>query len=136
MPIFNAEFEIYFEDISPSGIVHLEKIAEWMSMGREQFFKTTCPDHLWLAEGGIFVFTVSMSISVKGHSRWSDKIRAAITTSNVKRVSYMVHFDFYNERTNEIIAQGIQKVGFVKSGNEKFALIPDDIKNVVVDYLH
>ncbi|MCK5083648.1 MAG: acyl-CoA thioesterase [Candidatus Omnitrophica bacterium] len=135
MKTFNTEFEIYFEDISPSGIVHLEKIAEWMSMGREQFFKATCPDHLWLAEGEIFVFTVSMSISVKGHSRWSDKIKAVITTSNVKKISYMLHFDFYNEGTNEIIAQGIQKVAFVKSGNEKFAPIPDDIKDVVVNYL-
>ena len=135
MAAFDAGFEIYFEDISPSGIVHLEKIAEWMSMGRERFFKTTCPEHLWLAEGEIFVFTVSMSISVKGYSRWSDKIKAVITTSNVKKISYMLHFDFHNERTSEIIAQGVQKVAFVESNNEKFAPIPGDIKTVVVNYL-
>ena len=135
MATFNTQFEIYFEDISPSGIVHLEKIAEWMSMGRERFFKTTCPDHLWLAEGKVHIFTVSMSISVKGYSRWSDKINAIITTSNIKKISYMVHFDFLNERTNEMIAQGVQKVAVLKGNADSFAPIPDDIKSVIVNYL-
>lgn len=135
MATFNTEFEIYFEDISPSGIVHLEKIAEWMSMGREQFFRDTCSAHLWLAEGEVFVFTVSMSISVTGRSKWADKISAAITISNIKKISYRVNFDFYNERTKEIIAQGTQKVGFVRSNDSRLCPIPDDIKKVITNYL-
>ena len=135
MQTFNTEYEIYFEDISPSGMVHLEKIAEWMSMGREQFFRATCPEHLWLAEGKINIFTVSMSISMRGRSRWADKIQAIINTSQVKKISYMVNFDFLNTRTNEIVAQGVQKVAFVNSQDGNFCNIPEDIQKVVVQYL-
>jgi len=134
MTTFNTNYEIYFEDISPSGIVHLEKIAEWMSMGREQFFKKTCPDHLWLAEGKVAIFTVYMSIAIKGRSRWSDKINTIISTSNIKKASYLVQFDFHNERTNEVIAQGVQKVAFIKSDNGKIVTIPEDIHKVIINY--
>ena len=131
MTTFNTAYEIYFEDISPSGIVHLEKLAEWMSMGRERFFRETCSDHLWLAEGKITVFTVSMTITVIGKSRWADKISTSIFVSKIKKISY---FDFRNERTNEIIAQGIQKVAFINSEDGKFSSIPDDIQNVITRY--
>jgi acyl-CoA thioesterase FadM len=76
-----------------------------------------------------------MSIRIKGYSQWSDKIKAVITTSHVKKISYTVNFDFYNQRTNELIAQGTQKVGFVNAKDGKFAPIPEDIKSVVVNYL-
>ena len=131
---FNSKFEIYFEDISPSGIVHLEKIAEWMSMGREQFFRNTCSDHLWLADRKVAIFTVSMSITIIGRSCWADKISAIISISDIKKISYMVQFKFHNERTNEIIALGAQKVAFINSESGKFSTIPDDIQKVIVNY--
>lgn len=135
MATFNSEFEIYFEDISPSGNVHLEKIAEWMSMGREQYFRATCPDHLKFVDGEINMFTVGMSICVKDKSRWADKVKLSIKTAKIKKISFEMFFDFKNERTNQIIAQGIQKVAFIKQNAEDFSPIPDDMKNVIINYL-
>ena len=132
MTTFNTEFEIYFEDISPSGIVHLEKLAEWMSMGLERFFRNTCPDHLKFVENNVSMFTVQMSISVIGSSEWADKVEAIISMTKIKKISFEIHFDFLNKRTKEIIAQGIQKVAFVKSNDENFSPIPDDIKKAVL----
>jgi len=132
MTTFNTEFEIYFEDISPSGIVHLEKLAEWMSMGRERFFRNTCPDHLKFVENDVSMFTVQMSIAVIGSSEWADKVEAIISMTKIKKISFEIHFDFLNKRTKEIIAQGIQKVAFVKSNEENFSPIPDDIKTAVL----
>lgn len=132
MSVFNTEFEIYFEDISPSGIVHLEKIAEWMSMSRERFFRTTCPGHLKFLDSKINMFTVLMSILVTGSSAWADKIEAVVTFTKVKKVSFEIHCDFHNRRTNEIIAKGVQKVAFVRFGDESFAPIPGDIKSAIL----
>lgn len=134
MKSFNTNFEIYFEDISPSGIVHLEKIAEWMSMGRERFFRSTCPNHLWLADKKIVIFTAIMSITMLNESKWADTICTEIFTSQVKKLSYVIHFDFFNTRTKKIIAQGVQKVVCMNSETEKFALIPEDVKKVVAEY--
>jgi acyl-CoA thioesterase FadM len=134
MKTFTTEYEIYFEDISPSGMVHLEKIAEWMSMGRERFFRATCPDYLWLAEGHVAILTVSMSISATGHSMWSDKIRTDIHTSHVKKISYAVSFDFTNERTNDVIAKGAQKVAFINLSSGEFVPVPDTVLDVVTRY--
>ena len=135
MATFNSEFEIYFEDISPSGNVHLEKIAEWMSMGRERYFRATCPDHLKFVDGGVSMFTVGMSIHIKEKSKWADKVRLSIKTARIKKISFEMLFDFKNERTNQVIAQGVQKVAFIKQDAENFAPIPDDMKNVIVNYL-
>lgn len=134
MATFNTEFEIYFEDISPSGIVHLEKLAEWMSMGRERFFRATCPNHLQFVEQDVSMFTVQMSISVLGSSGWADKIKAIISMTKIKKISFEIHFDFLNERTNEVIAQGIQKVAFVREASEAFAKIPKDIDGAIRNY--
>jgi len=134
MATFIEEFDIYFEDISPSGIVHLEKLAEWMSMGREKFFRATCPDHIWLAEGDVAIFTVSMSIAIKAQSVWADKIKVIMTISDIKKISYSVNFEFYNLRTNEVIAEGAQKVAFLDKSTGKFSRIADDIHDVIVNY--
>lgn len=135
MNSFDTEYEIYFEDISPSGMVHLEKIAEWMSMGRERFFKTTCPNHLSFSDGKVSMFTVFMTISDVKNSQWADDIKAIITFTKVKRISFEIHFDFYNKRKKETIAKGVQKVAFIDSGEENFAPIPADIKNAVSQHM-
>ena len=127
MATFNSEFEIYFEDISPSGNVHLEKIAEWMSMGREQYFRATCPEHLKFIDGGVSMFTVGMSIAIKNKSQWADKISLSISTARIKKVSFELHFDFQNVRTNSLIANGTQKVAFIKQNAGEFSPIPKEI---------
>jgi acyl-CoA thioesterase FadM len=124
-------FNTDFEDISPSGIVHLEKIVEWMSMGREQFFRSTCPNHLWLADRKIVIFTATMSITILDESKWTDTIRSDIFTSQVKRFSYVIHFSFFNTRIKKLIANGIRKVVCINSETEKFAPLSENIKNVV-----
>lgn len=134
MPTFNSKFEIFFEDISPSGIVHLEKIAEWMSMGRELFFKTTCPNHLKFASGDVNMFTIFMTISDIKSSQWADTIESRITFTKIKKISFEIHFDFYNKRSDKIIAKGIQKVAFIKPDGKSFAPIPEDINKSILIY--
>lgn len=136
MKTFQTEYEIYFEDISPSGMVHLEKIAEWMSMGRERFFKATCDDHMWLSEGDTAIFTVSMQIYILEKAKWADKIKLKITIFDIKRISYGIHYEFLNERTQEIIARGVQKVAFMNRYTGKFTGISEDIKKIIVDYVN
>ena len=135
MKTFNTEFYVYFEDISPSEKIHLEKIAEWMSMSREQYFKATCPEHLKFVESPVKMFTTNMTILITGSSRWADKIKAILTTSNIKKISFEMHINFRNERNNEIIAKTMQKVVFINSETKKFADIPYDMKEVIINYV-
>jgi acyl-CoA thioesterase FadM len=135
MKTFNTEFDIYFEDISPCGKVHLERIAEWSSTTRERYFKSTCPDHLKFVESPVKMFTTNLAISIPNkHSKWADRISAILTTADIKKISFEMHIDFQNSRTKEIIAQTIQKVAFVNVETKKFAGVPDDMKSVIVNY--
>jgi len=134
MKNFVTNFNIFFEDISPTGIVHLEKIAEWMSIGREQFFKETCPDHRWLFDGDTAIFTVSMSIESKSTSIWADRIELRIKPYKIKKISYSVNFEFFNVRTSKLIAIGDQKVAFMSKKTGKFCKISEDIYNVILNY--
>jgi len=135
MKIFRTEFEVYFEDISPSGKIHLEKLAEWMSMARERYFRTTCSNHLEFIEGPVQMFTSNLSITINGTSRWADAIEVSLTSSNIKKISFEITADFKNKRTGEIIASGTQKVVFINTNSHKFTDIPEDLKNNVIQYL-
>lgn len=137
MKKFDTEFDVYFEDISPSGSIHLEKIAEWMSMARERYFKSTCPEHLKFVDGPVKMFTASISITITGYaqSRWADKITAGLTTANIKNISFEMHIDFHNKRTNKTIAAGIQKVTFINYNTKGLAPIPESMKEVIVNFV-
>jgi len=135
MKTFNTDFDIYFEDISPSGKVHLEKLAEWMAMARERYFRKTCPDHLKFIENPVRMFTSNISISVIGVSEWADRVEAVLSTAKIKKISFEMHIDFLNKRTNQVIAKACQKVVFIDSSTLKFANIPSDMASVIVGYL-
>jgi len=135
MKTFTTEFTVYFEDISPAGKIHLEKLAEWMSMSREKYLKTTCPDYLKFIDSLIKMFTTNMSIMITGAlSRWTDEIEVTLTSSNIKKVSFEINADFKNLRSGDIIAKGVQKVAFIDIGNNKFSDIPENLKNHVIQY--
>lgn len=134
MKTFNTEFEVYFEDISPAGKIHLEKLAEWMSVAREKYFKTTCPEYLKFAESPIKMFTTNISISITGQAKWADKIIVTLTSSNIKKISFEINADFRNVQTRKVIAKGVQKVAFVNTKNNSFSDIPEDLKNNIIQY--
>ena len=134
MKIFNTQFDVYFEDISPSGKIHLEKLAEWMSMAREQYFKTTCPNHKKFIEGSVKMFTTNMSISVIGCAEWADRVEISLTSANIKKISFEINADFKNARTKEVIARGVLKVAFIDTNGNKLADIPEDLKNQIIQY--
>lgn len=136
MKTFDTEFEVYFEDISPAGKIHLEKLVEWMSVAREKYFKATCPDYyLKFVDSPIKMFTTNMSISVTGHAKWADKIIVTLTSSNIKKISFEINADFKNVRTGEMITKVIQKVAFVDVNTKNFANVPEDLKSVIVNYI-
>lgn len=136
MEIFITDFDIYFEDLSPFGKVHIEKLAEWLSITRERYFKTTCPDYFKFADGSVVMFTTDASIFIQNaRSHWADKITAALTTSNIKKISFEMNVEFYNNRSKEIIAHGKQKVAFVDQNTKRFASVPDDMKGVIIHYV-
>lgn len=135
MKTFNREFEVFFEDVSPLGRIHLEKIAEWMSMAREWYFKTTCPGYLKFIDRPVKMFTIDISILTMGYAKWADRISATLATSNIKKISFEMHIDFKNQTNNEIIARTIQKVAFVNTDTKKFSSIPEDMKDAIVNYI-
>lgn len=134
MKTFNTEFEVYFEDISPTGKIHLEKLAEWMSVAREKYFKATCPEYLKFVESPVKMFTTNMSISISGNAKWADKIAVALTSSNIKKISFEINADFKNLRSGKTVAKGLQKVAFVDIGTNNFTNIPEDLRSNVVQY--
>lgn len=134
MKTFIVDFEVYFEDISPAGKIHLEKLAEWLSMAREKYFKTLCPNYNKFLDGSIKMFTTNISLSIKGRAKWADKIVVTLTSSNVKKISFEINADFTNTRTGEMLATGVQKVIFMNTTTSKFSCIPDDLKNNVIQY--
>ncbi len=134
MKTFKSKFEVYFEDISPSEKVHLEKLVEWMSMAREKFFKETCPKHKNFINGSTRMFTTDLSLNITGCAKWTDSITSILTTEKIKKISFQMHLLFRNDRTEETIATGTQKVAFVDSRTQKFTDIPDNMKQIIVKY--
>lgn len=134
MSTFETYFRIFFGDISPSGRIHIDRLAEWMAIARERYLISNYPDYLSFIEGSIKMFTRQMNVIITGRSRWTDEILVSLNSSSVKRFSFDINAIFKNIRTKEIIARGRQKVVFVDIHTGRFADIPSELKRCIIRY--
>jgi len=133
---FRTNFRVYFEDLSPAGIVHLEKIAEWISMTREEALKAACNTYyMSIMENPVKMFTTNLSINIIDSVQWTDNITAILSTSNIKKISFEINVDFNNYKNNQNIIRSKLKVVFVDWNTKKFTPVPEEVKDVALRYL-
>lgn len=123
---------VFFKHTDYHGYVHPYNYLEWMSYTREAYFQNLVPNFLELCKRNINMVTADVWFELIGDAVFGDQISIKIYSENVRRLSFDVIFEFYCERRRSLLGKGCQRLTFLDIGSSKPALIPLELKNVVL----
>ena len=128
------KLKVFFKHTDYYGFVHPYNFYEWTSYVREDFFQSTVPNFKSVIAKPIKMMTVKIMCRVLDDSEFGDRIEARLTVGKVKKVSFDMIIRFTNLATNKIVCKTNHTVVFVDSETGKFGDIPEEMKQVIINY--
>jgi YbgC/YbaW family acyl-CoA thioester hydrolase len=125
---------IFFKHTDYYGLIHPYNFFEWTSYIRESFFQTTLPNFQQILERPIKMMTVKISCEIHSNAQFGDVLEARLTVGKIKKVSFDMLISFFDAATQKKVAATAHTVVFVDSQTERFADIPAEMQNVIVNY--
>jgi len=126
------KLRIFFKHTDYYGVVHPYNYLEWTSYVREAFFSEMCGDFRRILESPIKMMTTKIELSGLKDSLFGDDIEGRFTTTQIKKVSFDVIVRFFNKRKKIVVCETRHTLVFVDSDTQRFATIPENIKNSIV----
>lgn len=128
------KIKIFFKHTDYFGFVHPYNYLEWTSYVREAFFSEKCGNFKEVLDSNIKMMTAEISSIAHEESAFGDEIEAQFTCNKIKKVSFDVHIKFINHRINRLVCETFHTLVFVDAASEKFTLIPEGIRNAIIEY--
>jgi len=128
------KLRVFFKHTDYYGAVHPYNFLEWTSYVREAFFSEMCGDFRKILESPIKMMTAKIELCTLGNSSFGDDIEGRFTTAQIKKVSFDVVVRFYNRQKNMVVCETRHTLVFIDSATQRFAAIPDNIKDAIVFY--
>ena len=128
------KLEIFFKHTDYYGFVHPYYYYEWTSFVRESFFQKSVLNFKDVIARPIKMMTTKIVCELLEDSEFGDQLEAQLTVEKVKRVSFDMIIRFINLDKNKVVCQTTHTVVFIDSQTEKFASIPDEMKQVISHY--
>lgn len=130
---FVFEKIVYLSDTNLFGNVYFARYFDWQGMAREEFFRQIIKDNEKLLQQGIKFVTIEAITKYHRETSLFDNIIIKVRPDNVKITTFDLIFTYFNKNTNQLIAEGKQKIGFVDSMG-KVIPIPDELKKGWVQF--
>jgi acyl-CoA thioester hydrolase len=135
MKKINLDLSIYTFDIDFAGHVGNNVYLQWVEMGRCKFLEAVgLPIHRLIATG-IAPVIANMNVAYKKPLYLGDRVLMEIWLSKLEKVIHVIEFRFYNG-DGVLAATGHQKGVFVNSQTLRPAALSDDIRALLLPYLH
>lgn len=131
--IFN-NIQVFFKHTDYYGFVHPYVYFEWTSYVREAFFQETVPNFLEVLNRPIKMMTVKIACENSDDLIFGDKVEARLTVAKQKKVSFDMIVRFHSAFKQKVVCETTHTIVFVDSINGKFAPIPTELYNVIVNY--
>jgi YbgC/YbaW family acyl-CoA thioester hydrolase len=112
---FIFEKTVYLTDTNSFGNVYFARYFDWQGMAREDFFRHLVQDYQKLIQAGIKFVTIEATIKFHSETVLFDEVVIKVKPENIKTVTFDLIFTYINKKTNQLIAIGKQKIGFVDS---------------------
>ncbi len=109
--VFTWETKVLFGDIDFYGVVYYLKYFDWCTRAREEFILSHHPDEL----GSVCPAVLDVTHKFLRSAKLLDRIRIAVTFSDIKRTSVQMNFDIYREDYSgrELLGTHRQKILFL-----------------------
>lgn len=125
---------VFFKHTDYYGYVHPYNFLEWTSYVREAFFQQAVPNFREVTERPIKMMTVKLNSRILGDAQFGDVIEAKLTAGKIKRVSFDIIIRFVSQRENRVVCETSHTIVFVDTKSAQFANIPNEMKEVIVNY--
>lgn len=125
---------VFFKHTDYHANTHPYNYFEWMSFAREAYFQELVPNFYELCQKSIRMVTANVELSILEDAKFGDHVRVQIYSQFVKRLSFEVVFYFYRMNDNKCLASGKQRLTFLDSFSGKPTLIPQELKEVVLQF--
>ena len=125
---------VFFKHTDYYGFVHPYNYFEWMSYTREAYFQELVPNFLELCNRNIKMVTAFVELELFNDGIFGDQIICKIYSENVRRLSFDVIFDFSDKTKGTLLSKGRQRLTFLDAETARPARIPDELKNVVIQF--
>lgn len=112
---------VYLTDTNAFGNAYFARYFDWQGMAREEFFKSIVKDYQKLIQARIKFVTIEASIKYHSEVVLFDEVVIRIRPENIKTTTFDLIFTYINKNTDEVVAKGKQKIGFVDANG---AVIP------------
>lgn len=126
---FIFEKTVYLTDTNLYGNVYFARYFDWQGMTREAFFKKLITDHKKFMQSGIKLITIQAAIRYHREVTLFDEIIIKVKPENIKVATVDLTFTYSNKQTNELIAEGKQKIGFVDSAGKVIPIPKELLEN-------
>ena len=124
---FMFEKTIYLTDTNIFGNAYFARYFDWQGMAREEFFRQVMGDNNKIFQSGIKLVTIEASIRYRNEVTLFDEVIIKVKPDNVRIATFDLIFIYLNKKTDQLVAEGKQKIGFVDSNNKAIP-IPKELK--------
>lgn len=124
---FIFEKTVYLTDTNIFGNAYFARYFDWQGMAREEFFKQIIHDGIQFFQSGIKFVTIEASVKYRFEVTLFDKLIIKVRPENIKTTTFDLIFTYIKKETNQIIAEGKEKIGFVDSSG-KVIPIPKELR--------
>lgn len=131
---FVFERTVYLTDTNAEGNTYFTKYFEWQGMAREEFVRANVPSLTAILQLGVRIITVEAYAHFIHETVLFDEVLINVNTSNIKKISLDLIFTYTNKKTNQLIAEGRQKLAFADSAG-KLIPIPEEIREKAMYFL-
>jgi acyl-CoA thioesterase FadM len=110
---FIFEKTVYLTDTNLFGNTYFARYFDWQGMAREAFFKRLIGDVNKFMQSRIKLVTIEAHIKYHHEVTLYDEVIIKVKAENIKVATVDLVFTYLNKKTNQLVAVGRQKIGFV-----------------------
>ena len=120
--VFRYSRTIYLQDITVFGNAYYASYFLWQGEGRDLLFKEVVGDPKAIYESGLKLVTLEASMRFTGELNLMDELHIEIYPSKITITTIELHFSFKKNKTESLIAEGHQRIGFIGKKGHPVAL--------------
>ncbi len=135
MKKLNLDLSIYTFDIDFAGHVGNIVYLQWAEMGRCKFLEEVGFPIKTVIASGIVPVIASTNITYKKPLYLGDQVSLEVWLSKLEKVTHVIEFRFY-DADGILAATAHQKGVFVNVETLRPSAMPDDIRALLIPYLH
>jgi len=129
---FHHRIKVRSHDLDSFGHVNNAVYLQYLEEARCEYMEARGLSFNSFHEWQAFAFVVSVEIRYKSPAKYGHVLDIRGAFSRMRRTSFSIEYEIYNDTTDRICALATMSFGFV-NGEEKIIPIPDEFREKMMD---